>query len=147
MKKLTLISLMNFICLLTLSFAHAENRFEGLWQEISLYDDSDIIKGSDNGVSVDDSEYYYISSYQNKLLMNNVNKGSTFAVGEVKQNTNILKFVVVNYLDRDDIYVLNYECREKVKNLELRCQFTNQKGEVEKNIIWKKRTQKMTQTK
>ena len=54
------------------SFAKNMTSFEGLWQEITLYDDSEMVEGEDNGISVDEEEYYWISKYSDKLLINNV---------------------------------------------------------------------------
>ncbi|WP_162626654.1 hypothetical protein [Acinetobacter sp. CFCC 10889] len=147
MKRLALMSMISWIYILLLPFAHADNRFVGLWQEITFYDDSGLIEDSDNGISVDDSEYYFISNDQNQYSIKNIDAQSIFTVEQVKHKGSTLKFVMINHLEPDDLYILNYECHEKIKHIELKCKFTNQKGELEENIIWKKRTQKMTSTK
>ncbi len=51
MKRLVLMSMISWIYILLLPFAHADNRFVGLWQEITFYDDSGLIEDSDNGIS------------------------------------------------------------------------------------------------
>ena len=124
------------------SFAKNMTSFEGLWQEITLYDDSEMVEGEDNGISVDEEEYYWISKYSDKLLINNV-VSPYFSVSQIEQKNNILKFTVINSEDLNEIYILKYTCRELEKNKELKCEFTNQKGEIEKNIFWKKRTSVM----
>ena len=124
------------------SFAKNMTNFEGLWQEITLYDDSEMVEGEDNGISVDEEEYYWISKYSDKLLINNV-VSPYFSVSQIEQKNNILKFTVINSEDLNEIYILKYTCRELEKNKELKCEFTNQKGEIEKNIFWKKRTSVM----
>ena len=124
------------------SFAKNMTSFEGLWQEITLYDDSEMVEGEDNGISVDEEEYYWISKYSDKLLINNV-VSPYFSVSQIEQKNNILKFTLINSEDLNEIYILKYTCRELEKNKELKCEFTNQKGEIEKNIFWKKRTSVM----
>ena len=124
------------------SFAKNMTNFEGLWQEITLYDDSEMVEGEDNGISVDEEEYYWISKYSDKLLINNV-VSPYFSVSQIEQKNNILKFTVINSEDLNEIYILKYTCHELEKNKELKCEFTNQKGEIEKNIFWKKRTSVM----
>ena len=121
------------------SFAKNMSNFEGLWQEITLYDDSDIVENEDNGISVDDEDYYWISEYNDKLLINSV-VSQYFSVSKIEQKNNILKFTIINSEDLNDIYILKYTCREVEINKELKCEFTNQKGEIEKNIFWRKRT-------
>lgn len=138
MKRILLFSL---LCLPQLTFADSATNFEGLWQEVTLYDDSEIIEGR-GAISVDDTEYYWVSKYHNQLLINSVSSAD-FSISQVKQQNNILKFTMLNALDPNEIYVLKYECREIYKNTELKCQFTNQKGEIEKNIFWKKRSRMM----
>ena len=120
------------------SFAKNMSNFEGLWQEITLYDDSDIVENEDNGISVDDEDYYWISEYNDKLLINSV-VSPYFSVSQIEQKNNILKFTIINSEDLNDIYILKYTCRELKINKELKCEFINQKGEIEKNIFWKKR--------
>ena len=120
------------------SFAKNMTNFEGLWQEITLYDDSDIVENEDNGISVDDEDYYWISEYNDKLLINSV-VSPYFSVSQIEQKNNILKFTIINSEDLNDIYILKYTCRELKINKELKCEFINQKGEIEKNIFWKKR--------
>ena len=120
------------------SFAKNMTNFEGLWQEITLYDDSEIVEDEGNGISVDDEDYYWISKYNNKLLINSV-VSPYFSVSQIEQKNNILKFTIINSEDLNDIYILKYTCRELKINKELKCEFINQKGEIEKNIFWKKR--------
>ena len=116
------------------SFAKNMSNFEGLWQEITLYDDSDIVENEDNGISVDDEDYYWISEYNDKLLINSV-VSPYFSVSQIEQKNNILKFTIINSEDLNDIYILKYTCRELKINKELKCEFINQKGEIEKNIL------------
>ena len=120
------------------SFAKNMSNFEGLWQEITLYDDSDIVENEDNGISVDDEDYYWISEYNDKLLINSV-VSPYFSVSQIEQKNNILKFTIINSEDLNDVYILKYTWRELKINKELKCEFINQKGEIEKNIFWKKR--------
>lgn len=119
------------------SFAKNMSNFEGLWQEITLYDDSDIVENEDNGISVDDEDYYWISEYNDKLLINSV-VSPYFSVSQIEQKNNILKFTIINSEDLNDIYILKYTCRELKINKELKCEFINQKGEIEKNIFGEK---------
>lgn len=133
------IFLLGMVCSSQFSFAKNMSNFEGLWQEITLYDDSNVVEGENNGISVDDEDYYWVSKYNNKLLINSV-VSPYFSVSQVEQENNILKFTMINSEDLEDIYILKYTCRELEKNKELKCEFTNQKGEIERNIFWKKRT-------
>ena len=135
------ILLFSILCLPQFTFADSDTNFEGLWQEVTLYDDSEIIEGH-GAISVDDTEYYWVYKYNHQLLINSVSSAD-FAISQVKQQNNILKFTMLNVSDPNEIYVLKYECREIYKNKELKCQFTNQKGEIEKNIFWKKRSRMM----
>ena len=50
------------------SFAKNMTNFEGLWQEITLYDDSEIVEDEGNGISVDDEDYYWISRACHQLM-------------------------------------------------------------------------------
>lgn len=54
-----------------------------------------------------------------------------FAIGPVKRDGLKLTFTMLNFVDRYNIYVLDYECREIVHGKELKCKFTNQLDEVE----------------
>ena len=75
------------------SFAKNMTNFEGLWQEITLYDDSEIVEDEGNGISVDDEDYYWISEYNDKLLINSV-VSPYFSVSQIEQKNNILKFTI-----------------------------------------------------
>jgi len=107
--------------------AATDSDLNGLWEETVL----------DHEYDEDTKDIFYISKFRDKLLINAVNYPD-FAVGQVKRNGSKLTFTMANFTDRNETYVLNYECQEIVRGKQLKCKFTNQNQEVEPEIIWKK---------
>ena len=127
-KLLKTLAYSGFISAMLFSHANAATPLTGLWEETIISDDYDS----------DDKDQYYISSYGEQILINSVNYPD-YAIGQVKQEGKKLTFTMVNLVDPEETYILNYTCNEAVRAKEMKCKFVNQKDESEDNIIWKKK--------
>lgn len=129
-KLLKTLAYSGFISAMLFSHANAATTtpLTGVWEETIISDDYDS----------DDKDQYYISNYGDQILINSVNYPD-YAIGQVKQEGKKLTFTMVNLVDPDETYILNYTCNETVRAKEMKCKFVNQKDESEDNIIWKKK--------
>lgn len=109
------------------SYADSAAQLSGLWEETVISEDYD---------DSEEKDLFYISNFQDNLLIDAVNYPD-YAIGQVNYDGKKLKFTMVNLVDADETYIMKYECMESIRGKELKCQFTNQKGEIEPNIIWK----------
>lgn len=117
----------SFLFYSVFSYADSTAQLSGLWEETVISDDYD---------DTEEKDLFYISNFQDNLLIDAVNYPD-YAIGQVNYDGKKLKFTMVNLVDADETYIMKYECRESIRGKEMKCNFTNQKGEVESNIVWK----------
>ena len=106
---------------------HAAGLLQGTWQEVWTQEDG----------TVDDEDHYYISYYKDQILINAISE-TNYALGQVTQNGKNLSFKMLNLDTGDGVFEMDYSCKETIVGRELKCQFTNQEGDTETNVIWKK---------